>query len=44
MTDIDRTLSPSAPEATTVPDTPPTVPPTHEEFHGLDAAKETLEA
>ncbi len=44
MTDIEPKLDPSAvPDATGTPDAPPAVPPTHEDFHGMDASKETLE-
>lgn len=46
MTDIERKLpltGAAAPDAPDAPDAPPTVPPTHEDFHGMDAAKETLE-
>jgi purine-cytosine permease-like protein len=44
VTDIEPKLDPSAvPDATGTPDAPPAVPPTHEDFHGMDASKETLE-
>jgi purine-cytosine permease-like protein len=41
VTDIERKLDPTA--QVDPPDAPPTVPATHEDFHGMDAAKETLE-
>lgn len=40
MTDIERK---PLPVDSAEPDAPPAVPPTHEDFHGMDAAKETLE-
>jgi purine-cytosine permease-like protein len=42
VTDIERAAQPPL-TGTGEPDAPPAVPPTHEDFHGMDASKETLE-